>query len=322
MKRLIGTKFMGLALGLALLSSCMPTPLQSQRNALVNVAAQPAGPGLVQSSFRADVYRTPGPDALAVRTDRGAFVSVIILPVNTGTWGSVPVGATVLEPVQVPGGVATQIGLPPTPDAVQVFAIASVAPLNLAAASGVTTVKGVSQVVDTAAKTLPAGGYNVTSLKYRVAQFGDLTVQSNVRDANVIVDGQLIGQTPSVTVRDVPVGLVEVKVQRAGFERWVNTVRVSPDTHNHVFADLRPALGLLVVSSSVQADVYVQGQHAGRGTSVSVRVPVGFVSVTVVPVPVPGQPALNSSGAVVQVRAGETASVTCGGQTSFVCTGR
>lgn len=322
MKSMVGTKFMGLALGLTLLSSCMPGPLQTQRNALVNVAAQPAGPGLVQSSFRSDVYRAPGPQALAVRTDRNAFVSVIVLPVNTGAWGSVPVGATVLEPVQVPGGVTTQIALPPTPDAVQVFAVASVAPLNLAAARGVTTLKGVSQVVEAAAKSLPGGGYNVTSLKYRVAQFGDLTIQSNIPDANVSVDGQLVGQTPFVTVRDVPAGLVEVKVQRAGFERWVDTVRVNPDMQNQVYASLRPALGLLVVSSSVQADVYVQGQHAGRGTTVSVRVPVGSVSVTVVPVQVAGQPALNSSGAVVQVRTGETASVTCSGQTTFVCTGR
>lgn len=321
MKRKLGTLFMGLVLGVTLLSSCMPTALQAQRNALVNVAAQPAGPGLVQSSFRADVYRTPGPSALVVRTDRTAFVSVILLPVNTGAWGSVPLGATALEPVQVAGGVTTEIGLPPLPDAVQAFVVASVAPLNLQAARGVTTVKGVSQVVEAAAKSLPAGGYNVTSLQYRVAEFGDLTVQSNVPDALVSLDGRQVGRTPFVTVRDVPAGPVEVRVQRPGFDSWITRVTVSSNVHNQVYADLRPALGQVVVSSSVQADVYVQGQHAGRGTSVSVRVPTGSVSVTVVPVPVAGQPALNSSGAVVQVRPGAVAVVTCGGQSSFVCTG-
>lgn len=326
MKSKAGMKFAGLALGLTLLSSCLPSPLQTQRGALVNVSAQPAGPDLVQSSLRPDVFRTPGPQALAVRTDRAAFVSVILLPVNAGTWGSVPEGATVLEAVPVAGGVTTRIGLPPTPDAVRVFAVASVEPLNLAAARGVTTLKGVSQVVETAAKTLPAGGYNVASLRYRVAPFGELAVGSNVPGANVSVDDRLVGQTPFVTVQDVPAGPVEVKVQRAGYERWTGTVNVRPGASTQVYADLRPALGLLVVSSPVPADVYAQGQHLGRGTSVSARVPVGSVSVTAVPVPVAGQPALNSSGAVVQVRSGETASVTCraqgAGQSNFVCTAR
>ncbi|RJF71718.1 PEGA domain-containing protein [Deinococcus cavernae] len=322
MKHRIGTKFVGLALGMAFLSSCLPAPLQAQRGALVKVAAQPAGPGLVQSSLRRDVYRTPGPQALAVRTDKNAFVSVIVLPLNNGSWGSVPLGASVLEPVQVPGGTTVDIRLPPSPDAVQLFTVASVEPLNLQAARGVTSVKGISQVVEAAAKTLPAGGYNVASTTYRVAPFGELTIQSNVPDATVTVDGQAVGRTPFLTVRDVPAGHVEVKVQRPGFERWVQDVTVTPGTSTPVYAHLRPALGTVVVSSSVDANVFVQGRHIGSGRSVSARVPVGPVSVTVVPVTTLGKPALNSSGAVVEVWQDGVATVTCSGQPTFVCTGR
>lgn len=310
-------KFAGAALGVAaLLSGCMPTSLQAQRSALVNIAAGPGGPGTQQSSVVSDTYRTPGPPAVAVRTDRDAFVTVIVLPGGGA--------AQVMPEVPVKAGLTYEVGVPAFNGDRQVFSLASLSPLNLQGAQGVTTVKALGDAVAAATRSLPAGSYNVTTLEYTVAPFGRLTVNSNVSGAEVLLDGRSVGRTPYVSGLDVPVGNLDLEVKRPGFERWQGSVNVYENTDSNVYAHLRPAprLGTVIVNSAVPADIYVQGQHVAQGQSASIRVRPGAVSVSVVPLPQAGKPALNSSGTTVQVRPGAVARVTCSGTTTFVCVGR
>lgn len=314
------TAFLGLTLAL---SACTPSALQTQRGALVNVAAQPAGPGLARSSVDSETYRAPGPSALAVRTDHNAFVTVILLPRQWESLNAETPGAVVLDSVNVQAGVPSEIGVPTSPGTTQAFVVVSVQPMNLGAASGLTTSKAVAQVVEKAARNLPAGGYNVTTVRYQVKPFGTLVVDANISGARVSVNGREVGTTPFVQVRDVPAGSVEVKVRREGWQPWTRPISIAPDTVNTVYADLRRAHGVLTVQSSVTANVYVQGNAVGRvnaGSSLNVRLPGGRVSVSVNPIAVSGQPALNSAGTTVLLTPGESSLVTCTGTTSFTCT--
>lgn len=324
MKAKFGVWWAGAALGMALLlSGCMPTALQSQRNALVKLGVQPGGPQVKQSTVRPDAYRTPGPSALAVRTDRDAFVTVMVLPTPNAIWGETPAGALVTPEVQVKAGLTYEIPVPSFNGYRQVFTVASLQPLNLQGAQGATSVKAVADAVGAATRTLPAGGYNVATLEYQVVPFGRLTVNSNVLNAVVSVDGREVGRTPYVSGPDVPAGVRQVEISQGGFRTWAANVTVYANQDSNIFADLRPVpiQGFIVVNSEVPATFYVDGRAVGSGRSARTRVRAGPVSVSVVPLPVAGQPALNSSGTTVNVNVNETVSVWCGGK-PFVCLGR
>ncbi|SEJ13492.1 PEGA domain-containing protein [Deinococcus reticulitermitis] len=311
-------------LGAFLLSGCVPAPLRAQPNAQVRVVAGTLRAPLQTLTGEA-VFAPPGPEELSVRTDRAAYVTVIVLPEQR--WGAdwSNTGAVVLPQVATQPGQALRVGVPPTLGFTQVYSVATLTPINLSGAAGRRSVSEVGRAVEAVTRALPAGSSNVAALQYRVSRLGTLRISASQPDARVSVAGRpvaLLGLGTAVTVPNLPEGSVTVTVERGGFVTWSFPVTVEPDRVREVYAELRrpqPRQGVLRVTSVVRARVTVGGAGVGE---------VG-----------PGQPLLFpwregedevqltavESGARstvrVRVRAGQVTSVSCTRSPEFVCTG-
>lgn len=92
-----------------------------------------------------------------------------------------------------------------------------------------------------------------------------LNVNSNPQGAQVIVNGQLVGQTPlTVSVRP---GRSEVEVRLRGYVSYLTTVQPRPGESVNIFATLQPEVrnGTLLVNSNVGgAEVWINGARSGR----------------------------------------------------------
>jgi hypothetical protein len=69
--------------------------------------------------------------------------------------------------------------------------------------------------------------------------WGRLNIVSNPRDAMVSIDRQRVGRTPlsSVPARS---GKRTIWIDRSGYQRWVETIEVSPDGIGTIDATLVP----------------------------------------------------------------------------------
>ncbi|WP_229753057.1 PEGA domain-containing protein [Deinococcus aerophilus] len=289
-----------------LLVGCVPAPLRSQPGSQLVLETQLTPPPLTVATGEGGMYRSPGPAALRVRSDRAASVTAVVVP-QGGRARVVPGGT-------VQAGVVTSVPLPASQGFTQVFTVASVRPLDLTAAEGARSLDAVARVVETAAATLPAGGYTVTTTVYRVTGLGTLQVSASVPGAAVRVNGRLAGTTP-LTVPDVPEGPVTVEVSRAGFMTVSQRFNVQADTVAGISAVLRPITGSLKVDSDVPARVLIGGQDAGL-TPLEVRVRPGTVNVNVVPL----AEGLRTETLLVRVRVSKQTVVACqvtGGE--FLC---
>ena len=66
---------------------------------------------------------------------------------------------------------------------------------------------------------------------------GTLQILSRPSGAQVLVDGRVVGRTPLV-MADVRSGSHDVRIELAGFRRWVTSVTVTPGTRTRVAASL------------------------------------------------------------------------------------
>jgi hypothetical protein len=66
---------------------------------------------------------------------------------------------------------------------------------------------------------------------------GSIRVLSRPQGAEVILDGNVIGQSP-LLIADVPEGTHEVRVELAGFSPWVTSVRLKGGSQTRVSASL------------------------------------------------------------------------------------
>ncbi|PZA05789.1 MULTISPECIES: PEGA domain-containing protein [unclassified Meiothermus] len=92
-----------------------------------------------------------------------------------------------------------------------------------------------------------------------------LNVNSTPQGAQVIVNGQVVGQTPlSISIRP---GRSEVEVRLRGYTPYLTTVQPRPGESVNVFATLQPEVrnGTLLVNSNVGgAEVWINGARSGR----------------------------------------------------------
>jgi len=66
---------------------------------------------------------------------------------------------------------------------------------------------------------------------------GSLQILSRPTGAQVSIDGRLVGRTPLV-ISDVRIGAHDVRIELAGFRRWVTSVQVTPGNRTRVAASL------------------------------------------------------------------------------------
>ena len=76
---------------------------------------------------------------------------------------------------------------------------------------------------------------SATAMGYR----GVLVLNSSPQGAEVVVNGQVVGQTP-VVLNDVPVGSRALLVRRDGYSPWSTSVRIVADRETAVQARLTP----------------------------------------------------------------------------------
>ncbi|CAM3271201.1 PEGA domain-containing protein [Deinococcus saxicola] len=285
------------ALLTGLLSACVPAPLRAQPGAQVQVQTALAPAPVQTATGEGGLYRSPGPSALQLRTDRPAFVTAVVVPQSGGAQ-VIPVGAVAAD-------VPVAVTLPGTWGFTQVFTVTSLDPLDLGAAAGARSVDEVARVVQQAAAPLTTGSYTVATTVYRVVSFGNVEVSASPSGSEVRVDGRRVGNTP-LTLRDVPEGQVTVEVSRGGYDSVSQRVNVRPDATTQVTANLNRETGSLRVDSDVPARVLIEGQAAGN-TPLRVRVRPGVVNINVVPL----DPAARTETLLVRVNARQDTSVVC-----------
>lgn len=92
---------------------------------------------------------------------------------------------------------------------------------------------------------------------------GTLTIRANVEGASVFVNGTRVGDAPYERA-DQPAGSVEVRVEKEGYQPFVESVRVRPGRTTELTASLRPPPPTLHVSSDVPgATVFVDREYKG-----------------------------------------------------------
>lgn len=306
-RRAVRVFAVGAVLG-TVLSACVPAPLRAQPGAQVTVHTALSPAPVRAATGETGLYRAPGPASLDLRTDRPAFVTVVALPQGGGAQ------LRAVGPVAAQTAVA--VALPPTRGFTQVFTVTSLAPLDLGAAAGASSLDEVARVVQRQAASLPAGSYTVATTVYRVVDFGTLEVTASVPGAEVRVNGRRVGHTP-LTLPDVPEGQVTVQMSRSGYDSVSQIVNVGADVVSRVAADLRPETGTLRVDSDVAARVLIGGTLAGP-TPLRVRVRPGVVNVNVVPV----DPAARTETLLVRVNVRQDTHVVCRSVPDFTCTVR
>ena len=110
----------------------------------------------------------------------------------------------------------------------------------------------------------------------QILQYG-ITVNANVRGADVIINGNPAGKTPFSA--QVPQGSYTVTVRAPGYLDFSQSVVVNGPVQ--VNANLQPIQAALSVTANVQgAEVIINGNPAGR-TPFSAQVPQGSYTVTV-----------------------------------------
>lgn len=288
------------------LAGCAPAALRAQPGALLRVDTRLATPPL-KTVTGEELYREPGPGALLVRSDRAAFVTSLFVPAGGGVQvlplGPVPANETLSLPL--PAAQAERGGF------TQVYTVASLAPLDLSAAQGATTLEGAGRVVQAATRSLGTGAYTVSTTTYTVGRFGSLEVSASPPGSEVRVNGTLVGRTP-LLLPDVPVGSVVVSVSRSGFGDVSQRVNIQQNTTTPIRASLQPITGRLRVTSDVPARVIVDGRPAGQ-TPLDLALRPGTVGVNVVPLEsTPPGPTLRPQNLLVRIVSRQATSIACG----------
>ena len=94
--------------------------------------------------------------------------------------------------------------------------------------------------------------------------FGQLSVTSNESNAQILIDGQAIGQTPYDSFVEIERGRHRLRVEKANFFPYERDIKLSPGKKNVVFAELKTMLGVLNIRTPViGARVKIDGKLIG-----------------------------------------------------------
>ena len=274
-----------LGLGL-LLTACLPTPLRSQSGSALQVAATLLESAPSDSALKVDtgLYRRPGPASAQVQlsgaaSGAGRYLYGLLLPEAQS--------ARLIVPTTQGESGTVNLALPAVNGFTQLFVVASTRPLVFGPLGS--SVPEVGRAVGAATAGLPAGSWNVSTLVYRVGDYGALGVRSFPDGANVYVNNTYRGRTP-LDLTAVEVGRAQIRIEREGFETESRTVTVASGQKALLDVSLRRrATALLRVTSSVPASVSIRkvggsGSFAQSGSApLDYRLLPGAYALTLTP---------------------------------------
>lgn len=101
------------------------------------------------------------------------------------------------------------------------------------------TDESAASVLSTQSSTIrrSTGGQRVPAPTPTTSHAGAIEVLSHPRDAQVLLDGNVVGRAP-LSIPDVAEGTHEIRVELAGFNPWVTSVRVKGGSRARVGASL------------------------------------------------------------------------------------
>lgn len=107
------------------------------------------------------------------------------------------------------------------------------------------------------------------------AAFNDLTLACSTPNADVYVDGEMIGKAPIDLPVPVAVGQHTIKVTKPGFAPYIDVFTAKPGKPVRLAVELVPISGVLHVTSSLkEVRVLVDGRYVGDAP-VDVEIEVG-----------------------------------------------
>lgn len=91
---------------------------------------------------------------------------------------------------------------------------------------------------------------------------GTLTISTTPPGSTLFMDGKEIGESPLTS--EVPVGLHEIRAEKAGYSQAQNSVKIVSGKSAQINLKLAARLGTLLVDSTpVLGEVFVDGEHKG-----------------------------------------------------------
>lgn len=109
---------------------------------------------------------------------------------------------------------------------------------------------------------------------------GSLNV-TGTPEAEIIVDGEKVSQTPLPLPLPMPVGDHTIKVTKVGYAPYIDVFKIKKNKETKVEVDLVPIAGIVNVTSTVpNSRVFVDGKFVGEAP-ISTEIPVGAVAVQV-----------------------------------------
>lgn len=115
-----------------------------------------------------------------------------------------------------------------------------------------------------------------------VPKYGKIEVTSDPSHAKVYLDGSYQGTTP-LTISNVKVGEYQIRISKDKYYDWLTTVQVRQKTTTQVFAQLKPILGSLhVTSSPSHARVFLDGIERGTAPLTITGIEPGWHEVVVI----------------------------------------
>jgi PEGA domain len=233
----------------------------NENNADVFINGQP-----VAKTTRDLVIRL-APGVYSVRVAKAGFEDYIDDQVSVGSQDGATLKIT-LRPAPIAAQAPAPMATAPAPIAAQAPAPISQAPAMAAAPAQViapTPAPGADMTMNArpapAPTLVPAPASPNSANRAFVGAGFPLNVDSNVRGAQIYVNGRLVGQTPLGL--EVSRGVYEIRVTAPGYQDFVQNLNVrSPERVNAVLQSL---LSQLTVSANVQgADVIINGQAVGK----------------------------------------------------------
>jgi hypothetical protein len=110
---------------------------------------------------------------------------------------------------------------------------------------------------------------------------GLLQLETNVHDADVLVDGRVVAQTPLARPLRLTAGQRRVELRAAGFHSVMREVAVTPGQLQHVTVELPPLAGAPLVQGAAAAPAPLATRWwlwAGIGAVVVTAVAIGFAA--------------------------------------------
>ncbi|WP_198362270.1 PEGA domain-containing protein [Thermococcus profundus] len=146
-------------------------------------------------------------------------------------------------------------------------------------------------------------GQNLTITISLTPKFGYLNVYSTPNEAEVYVDGHIVGTTP-LAGYIISTGEHTIKLSKEGYEDYTETVFITPGETKEVHAILTEKKGTLQISSTPEgASIYIDGNYMGK-TPQTLQVLPGTHTVTI------AMQDYQNYTTTITVRAGESERIT------------